>query len=368
MREVWRGEARMASRETADVLVVGAGVFGLSVARACRAAGLSVLVADRDGPGAGASGGPVGALTPHMPRPMTPFKALQRDALLSLEGHVRALEAETGLPTGHARVGRVMPAGSEALRAEAPALAGAARAAWGGAGLEWRATPPPGTLAPEGCPHGVFIDDVSARIDPPAYVAALAASVGAQALRPGWTLTGLAAGRAQFDRGGVSAGHVVLAAGWESFALAGVGGGGVKGQAALLEATLPPDMPVVQGRGLFVTAHGPGRVGVGSTHERDWSAPGPDAGLDALLARAAALVPALAGARVLRRWAGLRPRAASGQPLVGPVPGRPGLILATGGYRIGLALAHEVARAVVAGIAGTPGPELPDSFAPGVRE
>ena len=355
----------MASSETADVLVVGAGVFGLSVARACRAVGLSVLVADRDGPGAGASGGPVGALTPHMPRPMTPFKALQRDALRSLEGHARALEAETGLPTGYVRSGRMMPVGSEALRAEAPALAEAARAAWGGAGLAWQAAPPPGTLAPEACPHGVFVDDISARIDPPAYLAALAASVGAEALRPGWALTGLAGDRARFDRGVLSAGHVVLAAGWESFALAGVEGGGVKGQAALLDATLPPGMPVVQGRGLFVTAHGPGRVGVGSTHERDWTEPGPDAGLDALLARAAALVPALAGARVLRRWAGLRPRSASGQLLVGPVPERPGLILATGGYRIGLALAHEIGRAVAARIAGVPGPALPGSIAPG---
>lgn len=50
-----------------DVLVVGAGIFGLSCAWACIERGLSVVVAERAAPGAGASGGPVGALAPHLP-------------------------------------------------------------------------------------------------------------------------------------------------------------------------------------------------------------------------------------------------------------------------------------------------------------
>lgn len=44
-----------------DVLVVGAGVIGLSVALACRARGLSITVLDREGPAAGASTGNAGA-------------------------------------------------------------------------------------------------------------------------------------------------------------------------------------------------------------------------------------------------------------------------------------------------------------------
>ncbi|MER2509538.1 MAG: FAD-dependent oxidoreductase, partial [Amaricoccus sp.] len=50
---------------SAEVLVIGAGIFGLATALACARRGMSVIVADRAEPGAGASGGPVGALSPH---------------------------------------------------------------------------------------------------------------------------------------------------------------------------------------------------------------------------------------------------------------------------------------------------------------
>ena len=52
---------------TADVTVMGAGVFGLSVAYACAKRGALVRVVDPFGIGAGSSGGLVGALAPHVP-------------------------------------------------------------------------------------------------------------------------------------------------------------------------------------------------------------------------------------------------------------------------------------------------------------
>ena len=45
----------------ADVIVIGAGVVGLSAALAAQARGLSVTVVDREGPAAGASAGNAGA-------------------------------------------------------------------------------------------------------------------------------------------------------------------------------------------------------------------------------------------------------------------------------------------------------------------
>ena len=45
----------------AGVIVIGAGVVGLSAALAAQARGLSVTVIDRDGPAAGASAGNAGA-------------------------------------------------------------------------------------------------------------------------------------------------------------------------------------------------------------------------------------------------------------------------------------------------------------------
>lgn len=51
----------MTDAEPPDVIVVGAGVIGLSAALALRARGLSVTVLDREGPAAGASAGNAGA-------------------------------------------------------------------------------------------------------------------------------------------------------------------------------------------------------------------------------------------------------------------------------------------------------------------
>ena len=88
-----------------DLLVIGGGVFGLTVARAARQAGMSVRVIEAARPGAGASGGPVGALTPHAPTRWRPMMAFQFQALLSLSGIadpakgliVTAVEADAAL-------------------------------------------------------------------------------------------------------------------------------------------------------------------------------------------------------------------------------------------------------------------------------
>jgi glycine oxidase len=64
---------------------------------------------------------------------------------------------------------------------------------------------------------------------------------------------------------------------------------------------------------------------------------------------------------VIERWAGVRPRGTGPNPLVGPVPGLPGVFVATGGYKIGFGLAHAVARSLLALLDG--GPDgLPAAF------
>jgi glycine/D-amino acid oxidase-like deaminating enzyme len=355
-----------------DVLVVGAGAFGLSVARACLDAGLRVTVADRGAPGSGASGGLVGALAPHAPEEWDALKGFQLAALASLPEHVRALEAETGRATGHARTGRLQPLASEAARARAEARARAAAARWAGLAemrvLDRVPEAASAFLPAEACPHGVAWDGLTGRIAPRALIGALAASVRARGgeIRAGWTAEAVHEHGATFDRGRIAACHVVIAAGAESFPLAAREGGGMKGQAALLAARLPEAAPVITGPGLYVVRQGPERVAVGSTAERTWAHMEPDAALDAVIAKARALSPALAEAPVVERWAGLRPRAPDGRPRLGPLPGRPRLILATGGFRIGLALAHEAGAAVAAMISrGTAeGTAARDTFLP----
>ncbi|MFN3500185.1 MAG: NAD(P)/FAD-dependent oxidoreductase, partial [Pannonibacter indicus] len=108
-----------------DVLVIGAGVFGLSTARAAAEAGLSVTLVEADQVGSGASGGVLGALMPHMPARWNAKKAFQFEALAGLEGHIARLEAETGLETGYRRCGRVLPITTADLLAHHHAREGA---------------------------------------------------------------------------------------------------------------------------------------------------------------------------------------------------------------------------------------------------
>ena len=353
-----------------DVLVIGAGIFGLWCARACLAAGCSVTLAERAQPGAGASGGPVGALAPHDPSDWTPLKALQLAGLAALPAEIAALEAETGLATGYARTGRLRPLTTAAAQERVPAQAAAAAGRWQGLGeLRLLDAPPAGTealLAPGAAPFGWVQDTLTARIDPPACLAALEAALAGRVRRlDGWRLLRIEGHDAVFDHGRVSAGHIVLAAGWESLALAGLAGGSaVKGQAALIVVRLLDDAPVLTAPGLYVVAHGPGRVAIGSTAEPEWEHDRPDARLEPVIARARALCPPLAEARVVQRWAGLRPRAPGPGPVIGPLPGRPHVLVATGGYKIGFALAHLAGRAVAAAVVGQPAPALPSVTPP----
>ncbi len=78
----------------------------------------------------------------------------------------------------------------------------------------------------------------------------------------------------------------------------------------------------------------------------------------------AALVPALAGARVLRAWAGLRPLSPDNTALLGPVEGYEGLVLATGHSRLGILLSAVTSK-IVADLITTGRADFPlESFNP----
>lgn len=75
-----------------DVTVLGAGIFGLSVAWACVQRGARVRVLDPHGVGAGSSGGIVGALAPHTPENWNDKKQFQLDSLLMAAQYWRMLK------------------------------------------------------------------------------------------------------------------------------------------------------------------------------------------------------------------------------------------------------------------------------------
>lgn len=353
-----------------DILVIGGGIFGLSVAYSAHRAGLRVLVLEAAQIGAGASGGVVGALTPHAPGRWRPMMAFQFNALLSLPDRIAELSARGAPDTGYRRTGRIVPLASQKALARAAADVAAAPGVWRRRGrmevLDPRAFD---QLSPASAPFGILHDTVSARIAPRAYLAALTAALPANTIRYGRVVALHAGPQAQAGTGRISAGAIVVAAGWQGWDLlpAALRGSGVKGQAALL-GSASRSLPVVTHDGLYIVPHADGTVAVGSTSEKAWTLPGPDGALDDLLVRAGGLVPALAGAPVIERWAGIRPRPPGREPVVGPVPGLAGVWVAGGGYKIGFGIAHSVGDAVVAGILGQKAPNpLPETFDPAIH-
>ncbi|RME16752.1 MAG: FAD-dependent oxidoreductase, partial [Alphaproteobacteria bacterium] len=317
-----------------DVTVRGAGAFGLSVAFSCALRGAKVRVVDPAGPGAGASGGTVGALAPHVPENWNPKKAFQFAALAMAEDFWAEVARIGGEEPGYARTGRLQPIADEKALALARARADTAARLWEGR-FSWRVVAAPADWAPLS-PTGLVIHDtLSARIAPRRAVAALAAAVRA--------LGGEIVPEAP-DAGAVvwATGAAGLAALSEAFGK--VVGVGVKGQAALLRFEAR-ERPQLFAGGVHIVPHADGTVAIGSTTERDFASPDTcDGQLDEVIARARAACPVLAEAPVIERWAGLRPRSKSRAPMLGAWPGRPGHYIANGGFKIGFGMAPLVGK------------------------
>ncbi|MFN4202965.1 MAG: NAD(P)/FAD-dependent oxidoreductase [Tabrizicola sp.] len=322
-----------------DVTIRGAGIFGLSIAWACLRRGARVRVIEAAHPGAGASGGLVGALSPHVPEGWNDKKAFQLDSLLMAADWWAGVEAASGLPSGYARTGRLQPLADDRALAAARRRAEEARMLWRGL-ADWQVVPATGAAWEPVSPAGWLVrDTLSARLSPRMALAALVA-----ALQAG----GAEIGGAEAAEAGTVV-HATGVAGLQDLSRAfGVPvGSGVKGQALALrhDAREAPQLFI---DGLHIVPHADGTVAIGSTSENSWTTEGTDARLDGLLDRAMAALPALRGAEVVARWAGVRPRAASRSPLLGPWPGRPGQFVANGGFKIGFGVAPKVAEVMAA--------------------
>ncbi len=338
----------------ADVTVRGAGIFGLSIAWACARRGARVVVVDPYGPGAGASGGVVGALAPHVPENWNAKKAFQFESLMMAEAFWTDVALTGGMSPGYGRTGRLQPVPDDKALELARARSAEAAELWEGKAA-WDVVPASAAWgwAPI-TPTGWLIrDTLSARLHPARAVISLVAALksrGAQVVTEAP------------DRGAVvwatgAAGLTDL-----SQVLGQPVGTAIKGQAAVLDMAVPADAPQLFADGVHVVPHADGLVAVGSTSERDFDAPdSTDDQLDAVIAKARAAVPALAEAPVLTRWAGLRPRARSRAPVLGAWPGRPGHFVANGGFKIGFGMAPKVAQ-VMADLVLRDIDTIPDDF------
>ncbi|WCK03636.1 FAD-binding oxidoreductase [Agrobacterium tumefaciens] len=364
------------------LLIVGGGIMGLWAAVKAERLGIDTLLVEAGRLGGGASGGLLGALMPHMPDRWSDKKQFQFDALVALEAEIAGLEAETGLSGGYRRCGRIIPLPKPHLRGIAERHERDAAENWrsGERRFHWHVGERPsvaGWVDDAAGEAGFVFDTLAARVSPRAMIALLSAFLRKARhvqVAEGCRVVSLDAddGRAALSSGEeISFGHVVVANGHDSFPLirdalgleAEVAlGQAVKGQAALLDADADPAMPVVFLNGLYIVPHEAGTVAIGSTSEDCFSEPfSTDEKLEKLLADACAVVPSLAGAPVLERWAGLRPKAVGRDPMVGAMAGTPKLVALSGGFKVSFGLAHFLADAALQTVCGHT-PVIPSGF------
>jgi glycine/D-amino acid oxidase-like deaminating enzyme len=131
-----------------------------------------------------------------------------------------------------------------------------------------------------------------------------------------------------------------------------------------LEAPSATISRIVSGAGTYLlprTAGAMARVWAGATVEDvGWGKRTTAAARTTLHQGAAALVPALEGARVFEHWSGLRPGTPDALPVLGPDPDVAGLFYATGHFRNGILLAPITARLLASTLTG----ERPSELSP----
>jgi glycine/D-amino acid oxidase-like deaminating enzyme len=320
-----------------DVTVRGAGVFGLSIAWACVQRGARVQVIDPYGVGAGSSGGLVGALAPHVPENWNQKKAFQFESLMLAQKIWTEIEQITGVSTGYGRTGRLQPIADAAALELARARSNSAADLWQGK-AHWRVigAAQVGDWAPHS-PTDFFIHDtLTARAAPRRVGAALAAALATKGV--------------EILPDATDAGQVVWATGASglrqlSHDMNKTVGTGIKGQSALLEYDAGANAPQIFAGAVHVIPHTDGTVAIGSTTERDYvKGDTTDHQLDAVIERAIAVMPQLASAPIIERWAGERPRAKTRAPMLGAYPNRAGHFIANGGFKIGFGMAPKIAE------------------------
>lgn len=362
-----------------DVLVVGGGVIGCWTAYKAGKRGLKTLLIDQDEIGAGASGGVLGALMPHMPERWDGKKQFQFEALHALPVEIKLLEAETSLSCGYYQCGRVAPIMNDTKRGQMAGHTPNTEKFWLGV-YDWKILDKPPVedwpIASK-AEHGVVYDTLSARVNPRKLLAALKQAILHDEnimLHEGVGLLNYddVKGQAKLsDNSDIKFSHIVLAAGPNTFGFVAPAlsvptlalGKPIKGQAAILKANVDPTLPIMFDTGLYVIAHKDGHVAVGSTSEIEFDDPlNTDQQLEVLIKRAREFCPQLKDADVLERWAGLRPRAIGRDPLIDQMPEAANVIVATSGFKITFGVAHKMADVAIEHILGEKKTDVPESF------
>jgi glycine oxidase len=319
-----------------EVLVVGAGVIGLSIGWRARRRGFETLVLDARRPARGATHAAAGMLAPVSEATFGEERqlALNLEAARSYPQFVAELESQTGAAIGYRPSGTLTVAldrdDEELLRQ----LYGFQRSR--DLDVEWLTGPECRALEPALAPNvvGGIRSALDRQVSARALGAALAEAVGKAGgeLRVGAAVRSLIVDSdrvtgVELESGErIEAEKVVVAAGWRSGELAGLPESArvpvrpVKGQILRLrgDPRAPIASRVVGTPEVYIVPRADGRVVVGATVEER----GPDTtvtagGVFELLRAAYEALPGIAELELIETTAGLRPAAPDNGPIVG---------------------------------------------------
>jgi glycine/D-amino acid oxidase-like deaminating enzyme len=285
----------------ADVVIVGGGIIGCATAYYLSMSGASVTLLERDEVAGAASGAAAGILVPPPEAlPSGAFGDLCRAGVDVYPSLVEALRDETGIDVQYLAPGILLAAGTEP---QAQALRAVARWREGlGMNLEWVEGRPLRGLEP-----------------------ALADSA-------------------------LAADHVVLAAGPWTQGLGRKLGVDVptrpmRGQMLAYRSTAVRH--IIWGEDGYLVPKAGGFLFAGATVEDVGFRPGTTRrGLTEVRRMATAMVPALRYPEVASDWAGLRPGSPDGHPIIGRLPGKDNVFVATGHFRNGILLGPITGRLI----------------------
>ncbi len=367
--------------ETADVVIVGGGIIGLTIARALRQRGVrDVMLIERVRPGTEASSAAGGILAPQV-------EADEADEFLRLacasrdmyEGFAAALREETGVDveldmTGTLYLGFTEEDESELRR----------RYEWqkdAGLSVEWLDAGDARRLEP--CISAKvrcairFPKDV--QVENRKLVEALAIANEKLGVR---LVSDCEVNTIRIERekvravetslGPVNASIVVLAAGaWTSsinspdIALPQVKLEPVRGQMLCFKTHPPIAHHVIYNSRGYLVPRRDGRLLAGSTTEHvGFDKKVTSEGMSAIRSMALEIAPALEHLPLIDSWAGFRPRAEDDLPVIGPCEGIDGLFYATGHYRNGILLAPITGELIGDAIVGGTTPPWLATFSP----
>jgi len=340
---------------TSDVLIIGGGIIGLSLAHKLAAAKQRVLLLDRQQPGLEASWAAAGMLSaaPESPDDVAIVPLAEKSVALYPE-FVRAIEEASGQRTGFRRDGAFEIFFGTTAEAERDRTIAVHRSlnlrTEAVTAAEARAIEPALTKSDFAA---IWIAD-ECSVAPRALTSAAlqAAKASGAEIRSNvevrnLTIEGSRCLGAESATEKFSAQLIILAAGCFTSQIGAAGFAPtrpVRGQMLSLRAARAIPTHVLRSRNGYVVPRGNGLLVAGSTSENaGYEKKITAAGIAGILNAAINLVPELSGAAIEETWSGLRPDTPDHLPIIGPSEVE-GLWLATGHYRNGIALAPATAQ------------------------